>query len=100
MKSDYELDSNNITEVRLQRGRVAWSPKLFDLSAQPLPQKYTNPIALRPEKVRDLQSLLSLMPLNAHPFYHFINDAQAGDVNSTQDDDEDDDLDELLEYES
>ncbi len=40
------------------------------------------------------------MPQNAHPFYRSIIDAQAGDVNSTQDDGEHDNLDELLEYES
>ncbi len=79
---------------------VAGPHQLFDLSTQPLPQKYTSPIALRPEKVRDLQSLLALMPQNAHPFYRSIIDAQAGDVNSTQDDGEHDNLDELLEYES
>lgn len=100
VKSDYEPDDNNIIKVRLQKGRAAWSHQLFDLSTQPLPQKYTSPIALRPEKVRDLQSLLALMPQNAHPFYRSIIDAQAGDVNSTQDDGEHDNLDELLEYES
>ncbi|KAK8371952.1 hypothetical protein O3P69_016295 [Scylla paramamosain] len=42
-------------------------------------------------------NLVALMPQNAHPFYRSIIDAQAGDVNSTQDDGEHDNLDELLE---
>ena len=100
LKSDYEADDNNITEVRLQKGRAAWSRKLFDLSAQPLPKQYTGPLVLRPEKVRDLQFLLALMPQNAHPFYWSIIDTQAGDGISTQNEDNPDDLDELLEYES
>ncbi|KAG0716245.1 Solute carrier family 35 member F5 [Chionoecetes opilio] len=100
LKSDYEADSENITEVRLQKGRAAWSRKVFDLSAPRLPKHYSRPLALKKEKVRDLQYLLDLMPVNKQTFYNTIIDAHT--VGLTEDvppDEDPDDLDELLEYE-
>ncbi|KAK3858615.1 hypothetical protein Pcinc_035203 [Petrolisthes cinctipes] len=41
LKSDYEADNENVTNVRLQKGRAAWSRKLFDLFAPPLPSQST-----------------------------------------------------------
>ncbi|KAG0713993.1 hypothetical protein GWK47_014971 [Chionoecetes opilio] len=100
LKSDYEADSENITEVRLQKGRAAWSRKVFDLSAPRLPKHYSRPLALKKEIVRDLQYLLDLMPVNKETFYNYIIDAHT--VGLTEDvppDEDPDDLDELLEYE-
>ncbi|KAG0726531.1 hypothetical protein GWK47_036339 [Chionoecetes opilio] len=100
LKSDYKVDSENITEVRLQKGRAAWSRKVFDLSAPRLPKHYSRPLALKKKKVRDLQYLLDLMPVNKQTFYNNIIDAHT--VGLTEDvppDEDPDDLDELLEYE-
>ncbi|KAG0711579.1 hypothetical protein GWK47_020361 [Chionoecetes opilio] len=100
LKSDYEADSENITEVRMQKGRAAWSRKVFDLSAPRLPKHYSRPLALKKEKVRDLQYLLDLMPVNKQTFYNNIIDTHT--VGLTEDvppDEDPDDLDELLEYE-
>ncbi|KAG0714678.1 hypothetical protein GWK47_013635 [Chionoecetes opilio] len=100
LKSDYETDSENINEVRLQKGRAAWSRKVFDLSAPRLPKHYSRPLALKKEKVRNLQYLLDLMPVNKQTFYNYIIDAHT--VGLTEDvppDEDPDDLDELLEYE-
>ncbi|KAG0718147.1 hypothetical protein GWK47_053034 [Chionoecetes opilio] len=100
LNSDYEADSENITEVRLQKGREAWSRKVFDLSAPRLAKHYSRPLALKKEKVRDLQYLLDLMPVNKQTFYNNIIDAHT--VGLTEDvppDEDPDDLDELLEYE-
>ncbi|KAG0726080.1 Retrovirus-related Pol polyprotein from type-1 retrotransposable element R2 [Chionoecetes opilio] len=100
LKLDYEADSENITEVRLQKGRAAWSRKVFDLSALRLPKHYSRPLALTKEKVCDLQYLLDLMPVNKQTFYNNIIDAHT--VGLTEDvppDEDTDDLDELLEYE-
>ncbi|KAG0700699.1 Lamin-B receptor [Chionoecetes opilio] len=52
LKSDYEADGENITEVRLQKGRTAWCSKVFDLSDPRLPKHYSRPLALKKEKVR------------------------------------------------
>ncbi|KAG0726611.1 hypothetical protein GWK47_036172 [Chionoecetes opilio] len=100
LKSDYEADSENITEVRLQKGRAAWSRKVFDLSVPRLPKHYSCPLALKKKKVCDLQYLLNLMPVNKQTFYNNIIDAHT--VGLTEDvppDEDPDDLDELLEYE-
>ncbi|KAG0721411.1 hypothetical protein GWK47_006373 [Chionoecetes opilio] len=100
LKSDYEADGENITAVRLQKGRAAWSRKVLDLSAPRLPKHYSRPLALKKEKVRDLQYLLDLMPVNKQTFYNNIIDAHT--VGLTEDvppDEDPDDLDELLEYE-
>ncbi|KAG0713116.1 DNA-directed RNA polymerase III subunit RPC1 [Chionoecetes opilio] len=51
LKSDYEADSENITEVRLQKGRAAWSRKVFDLSDPRLPKHYSRPLTLKNEKI-------------------------------------------------
>ncbi|KAG0721033.1 hypothetical protein GWK47_047269 [Chionoecetes opilio] len=75
LKSDYEADSENITKVRLQKGRAAWSHKVFDLPAPRLPKHYSRPLPLKKEKVRDLQYLLDLMPVNKQTFYNNIIDA-------------------------
>ncbi|KAG0717398.1 hypothetical protein GWK47_054537 [Chionoecetes opilio] len=100
LKSDYEADSENITEVRLQKGRVAWSRKVFDLSAPRLPKHYSRPLALKKEKVRDLQYLLDLMPVNKQTFYNnIINAHTVGLTEDVPPDEDPDDLDELLEYE-
>ncbi|KAG0710731.1 hypothetical protein GWK47_022216 [Chionoecetes opilio] len=96
LNSDYEADSESIiTEVRLQKGRAAWSRKVFDLSAPRLPKHYSRPLALKKEKVHDLQYLLDLMPVNKQTFYNNIIDAHT--VGLAEEDP--DDLDELLEYE-
>ena len=95
LKSDYEADDSNITRVRLQKGRarVAWSRQLFDLSAHPLTKQYNGPISLTPEKVRDLQYLLTLLPTMSHPFYQEIIDANtAGRTDGSSNEDESDDL--------
>ncbi|KAK3890068.1 hypothetical protein Pcinc_005983 [Petrolisthes cinctipes] len=100
LKSDYEADDENVTKVRLQKGRAAWSRKVFDLSAPPLPKHYSRPIALKKEKVCDLQYLLALMPANKQPFYNNIIDVHTAGITEDIPTDEDaDDLDELLEYE-
>ncbi|KAG0729609.1 hypothetical protein GWK47_000307 [Chionoecetes opilio] len=99
LKSDYEADSENITEVRLQKGRAAWSRKVFDLSAPRLPKHYSRSLAFKKNKVCDLQYLLDLMPVNKQTFYNYIIDAHT--VGLTEDvppDEDPDDLDELLEY--
>ncbi|KAG0712923.1 hypothetical protein GWK47_001966 [Chionoecetes opilio] len=98
LKSDYEADGENITEVRLQKGRPAWSRKVFDLSVPRLPKHYSRPLALKKEKVCDLQYLLDLMPVNKQTFYN--NKIDAHTVGLTEDvspDEDPDDLDELLE---
>ncbi|KAG0719726.1 hypothetical protein GWK47_049924 [Chionoecetes opilio] len=100
LKSDYEADSENITEVRLQKGRTAWSRKVFDLSVPRLPMHHSRPLALKKEKVRDLHYLLDLMPVNKQTFYNNIIDAHTVGLTKDAPPDEDpDDLDELLEYE-
>ncbi|KAG0722412.1 hypothetical protein GWK47_006039 [Chionoecetes opilio] len=100
LKPDYEADSENITEVRLQKGRAAWSRKVFDLSAPLLPKHYSRPLALKKEKVRDLQYLLDLMPVNKQTFYKQHNRRTHSWPNQRRPTDEDpNDLDELLEYE-
>ncbi|KAG0716515.1 hypothetical protein GWK47_009512 [Chionoecetes opilio] len=100
LKSDYEADSENITEVRLQKGRTAWSRKVFDLSVPRLPMHHSRPLALKKEKVRDLHYLLDLMPVNKQTFYNNIIDAHTVGLTKDVPPDEDpDDLDELLEYE-
>ncbi|KAG0718381.1 hypothetical protein GWK47_052487 [Chionoecetes opilio] len=93
LKSDYEADSENITEVRLQKGRAAWSRKVFDLSVPRLPKQYSRPLALKKEKVRDLQYLLDLMPVNKQTFYNNIIDAHT--VGLTKDVPPDEDPDDL-----
>ncbi|KAG0719952.1 hypothetical protein GWK47_049433 [Chionoecetes opilio] len=99
LKSDYEADSENITEVRLQKGRAAWSRKAFDLSVPRRPKHYSRPLALKKEKVRDLQYLLDLMPVNKQTFYNNIIDAHTVGLTADVPPDEDpDDLHELLEY--
>ncbi|KAG0728952.1 hypothetical protein GWK47_031367 [Chionoecetes opilio] len=93
LKSDFETDSENITEVRLQKGRAAWSRKVFDLSVLRLPKHYSRPLALKKEKVRDP------MPVNKQTFYNNIIDAHTVGLTEDVSPDEDpDDLDELLEY--
>ncbi|KAG0718683.1 hypothetical protein GWK47_051967 [Chionoecetes opilio] len=100
LKPDYEADSENITEVRLQKGRAAWSRKVFDLSAPRLLKHYSRPLAFKKEKVHDLQYLLDLMPVNKQTFYNNIIDAHTVGLTEDVSPDEDpDDLDELLEYE-
>ncbi|KAG0721635.1 hypothetical protein GWK47_046079 [Chionoecetes opilio] len=100
LKSDYKADSENITEVRLQKGRAAWSRKVFDLSVPCLPKHYSCPLALKKEKVRNLQYLLDLMPVNKQTFYNNIIDAHTvGPTEDVPPDEDPDDLDELLEYE-
>ncbi|KAG0720936.1 hypothetical protein GWK47_047435 [Chionoecetes opilio] len=99
LKSDYEADGENIPEVRLQKGWAARSRKVFDLSAPRLPKHYSRPLAFIKEKVRDLQYLLDLMPVNKQTFYNNIIDAHT--VGLTEDvppDEDPDDLDEPLEY--
>ncbi|KAG0714266.1 hypothetical protein GWK47_014468 [Chionoecetes opilio] len=99
LKSDYEADSENITEVRLQKGRAAWSRKVFDLSAPRLPKHYSRPLALKKEKLHDLQYLLDLMPVNKQTFYNNIIDAHTvGLTKGVPPDEDPNDLDELLEY--
>ncbi|KAG0718020.1 hypothetical protein GWK47_007872 [Chionoecetes opilio] len=100
LKSDYEADGENITEVRLQEGRAARSRKVFDLSVPRLPKHYSRPLALKKEQVRDLQYLLDLMPVNKQTFYNNIIVAHT--VGLTEDvppDEDPDDLHEPLEYE-
>lgn len=104
LKPDYSPgDTENVTLVRLQKGKAAWSKQKFDLSAPPLPLKYTKPLALNPSKLRDIEYLLTLMPSSKHEFYRAIIDAQraglADDGTGTQDDpDEPDELNEMLDY--
>ncbi|KAG0695094.1 Nucleolar protein 8 [Chionoecetes opilio] len=99
LKSDYEADSENIIEVRLQKGRAAWSHKVFDLSAPRLPKHYSCPLALKKEKVRDLQYLLDLMPVNKQTYNNIIDTHTVGLTEDVPPDEDPDDLDELLEYE-
>ncbi|KAG0710913.1 hypothetical protein GWK47_021794 [Chionoecetes opilio] len=98
-KSDYESDSDNITEVRLQKGRAACSRKVFDLSAPRLPKHYSRPLALKKEKVRDLHYLLDLMPVNKQTYNYIIDAHTVGLTDDVPPDEDPDDLDELLEYE-
>ncbi|KAG0715115.1 hypothetical protein GWK47_012695 [Chionoecetes opilio] len=99
LKSDYKADSENITEVRLQKGRAAWSSKVFDLSALRLPKHYSRPLALKKEKVRDLQYLLDLMPVNKQTYNNIIDACTVGLTKDVLPDEDPDDLDKLLEYE-
>ncbi|KAG0705760.1 hypothetical protein GWK47_002708 [Chionoecetes opilio] len=99
LNSDYQADGENITEVRLQKGRPAWSSKVFDLSAPRLPKHYSRPLALKKENVRDLQDLLDLMPVNKQTFYNYIIHAHTvGLTEDVRPDQDPDDLDQLLEY--
>ncbi|KAG0716978.1 hypothetical protein GWK47_008392 [Chionoecetes opilio] len=101
LKSDYEADGERITEVRLQKGQAAGSRKVFDLSAPRLPKHHSRPLALKKEKVPDLQYLLDLMPVNKQTFHNNITHAHT--VRLTEDvppDEDPDDLDQLLEYQS
>ncbi|KAG0701665.1 hypothetical protein GWK47_025262 [Chionoecetes opilio] len=99
LKSDNEADSENTTEVRLQKGLAAWSCKVFDLSVPRLPKHYSRPLALKKEKVRDLQYLLDLMPVNKQTYNYIIDAHTVGLTEDVPPDEDPDDLDELLEYE-
>ncbi|KAG0729050.1 hypothetical protein GWK47_031183 [Chionoecetes opilio] len=99
LKSDYEADSENITEVRLQKGLAAWSRKVFDLSVPRLPRHDSRPLALKKEKVRDLQYLLDLMPVNKQTYNNIIDAHTVGLTEDVPPDEDPVDLDELLEYE-
>lgn len=109
LKSDYEPAGTNVTEVVLQKGRLTkgerqgsiWSREKFDLSAVPLPPKYTQPLLLRDGKVEDIAFLMKLLPLNEQVFYQKIVDAHRNDQVDWDNNDEDpaDPNDHLFEYE-
>ncbi|KAG0720382.1 hypothetical protein GWK47_048617 [Chionoecetes opilio] len=101
LKSDYELTAEKPSpRSDCRRGRQPGPVRCLTLPPPRLPKHYSRPLALKKEKVSDLQYLLDLMPVNKQTFYNNIIDAHT--VGLTEDvppDEDPDDLDELLEYE-
>ncbi|KAK4298289.1 hypothetical protein Pmani_029356 [Petrolisthes manimaculis] len=73
------------------KGRSSYSRDRFNLSLVHLPPLYNNPIPLTEEKLRDFQSLISLMPSDKRSFYQDIQASRVEhnvtDVASTEEDD-------------
>ena len=64
-------------EVKLQKGRRAtYDPNRFDLSAVELPKKYPHGVALKKDKLDDLESLMPYIPLQYKAWYRDLFTAQ------------------------
>lgn len=79
------------TLVKLQKGRgAAYTQATFDLSAIDLPVKHPRGVALRPEKLADLNHLLRFIPLSYKQWYIDLFAAQGLLAAEGKDDDPDD----------
>ncbi|KAK4320631.1 hypothetical protein Pmani_008514 [Petrolisthes manimaculis] len=88
--------------VKLQKGkRTAYNPEIFDLSVVELPVKYPQGVALRQDKLTDLNHLLQFIPLSHKGWYQDLFAAQgllaAAEEENNPDDPEIQD-DDLLDY--
>lgn len=92
-------DSTTRVQVKLQKGRSkTYSQNTFDLSKTVLPEKYSIPVKLKPEKLKDIQDLLTYVP---HHHKKFLSDIIAHQANvgvAAADDDEDAPDNDLLDY--
>ncbi|KAK4323231.1 hypothetical protein Pmani_006062 [Petrolisthes manimaculis] len=88
--------------VKLQKGkRTAYNPEIFDLSVVELPVKYPQGVALRQDKLTDLNHLLQFIPLSHKGWYQDLFAAQ-GLLAATEEENNPDDPeiqdDDLLDY--
>ena len=64
-------------QVKLQKGkRTAYNPDTFNLADVDLPLKYPDGVALRPDKLADLNHLLKFIPLSFKSWYTDLFAAQ------------------------
>ena len=88
----FEDDGNEISQiVKLQKGkRTTYSPEIFDLTSVDLPQKYPQGVALREDKLADLNHLQQFIPMSYKAWYRDLFAAQ-GLLAATEEDDNPDD---------
>ena len=91
------------TLVKLQKGkRMTYNPATFDLSTVHLPAKYPNGVALRQDKLADLNHLLRFIPLSYKSWYQdlFANQGLLAVDEEAEADPDDPDLaeDDILDY--
>lgn len=108
IKTSYDMaDTTDQHQVRLMKGKVKFSRKVFDLYTVPLPLRYASPIPLSTEKLNDLKDLIRyIAPLESVQYFKdIINEQEAGNLHNSPDEvntaggeDNADDLDKLLDY--
>ena len=90
---NYFEEDEIAVKVKLQKVKgAAYNSETFDLSTVNLPVKYPQGVALRPDKLADLNHLLSFIPMSYKTWYMDLFAAQgllaAGDEDDNPDDPE------------